>query len=280
MALMDKVEETCARFRAGEAEISRTFYSKPRPLEQHVFALRIQVAREVRNLREISQGELTEMVDRTDHGLPREDLVHELAEHYFEIRHYATLAYLLEGISGERVDWKELNVQRDTAEWTQYGRKERDCRSKWAKISPMLESAGSFNSGGAGSVAFGVIDLKGGDYEELLAEVGKIILHDEMAHGDVLGNRHPLYNLVKTDEDENKAIEVIREYSTIRLHGRNYQYANPVPEERIKAIARGEIEPIDREALKIAYAGAMDEVEWFERYHAASKPLSSATIKR
>jgi len=63
MALMDKIEDTCARFRAGEAEISRTFYSKPRPLEQHVFALRIQVAREVRNLREISQGELTEMVD-------------------------------------------------------------------------------------------------------------------------------------------------------------------------------------------------------------------------
>jgi hypothetical protein len=278
MALMDKIEDTCARFRAGEAEISRTFFSKPRPLDQHVFSLRIQVAREVRNLREISQGELTDVVDRTDHGVLREDLVHDLAEHYFEIRHYATLAYLLEGISGERVDWKELNVQRDTAEWTQYGRKERECRSKWEAVSPLHGSAGSFNSGGAGSVAFGVIGLNGGDYENLLAEVGKIILHDEMAHGDVLGNRHSLYSRVKSEEDEEKALEVIREYSTIRLHGRNYQYGNPVPKERIDAIARGEIDPIDRDALVEAYSGAMDEVVWFERYHAATKPLSSTTI--
>jgi hypothetical protein len=101
-----------------------------------------------------------------------------------------------------------------------------------------------------------------------------------MAHGDVLGNRHPLYDLVKTDEDENKALEVICEYSTIRLHGRNYQYSNSVSKERIEAIARGEIEPIDREALKMAYTGTMEEVEWFERCHAAPKPLSSATIKR
>jgi len=277
---MDRIEDTCARFRAGEAEISRTFYSRPRPLEQHVFALRIQVAREVRNLREISRGELTDMVERTDHGFPREDLVAELAEHYFEIRHYATLAYLLEGISGEQVDWKELNIQRDSAEWSQYGRKERDCRDRWDAVSPLHKAAGSFNSGGAGSVAFGVIDLKGGVYEELLAEVGKIILHDEMAHGEVLGNRHPLYDLVHSKQDEDKALEIIREYSTIRLHGRNYQYGNPVPKERIEAITRGEIEPIDRETLRRAYEGAIGEVEWFERYHAAPKPLTSTTILR
>lgn len=280
MNLMAKIEDTVARFRAGEAEVSRTFFSQPRPLEQHVHALRIQVAREVRNLREISQGELTEVVDRTDHGVPREHLVAELAEHYFEIRHYATLAYLLEGISGERVDWKKLNVERDTAEWSQYGRKERECRDKWDAVSPLHEAAGSFNSGGAGSVAYGVIGLKGGVYEELLAEVGKIILHDEMAHGEVLENRHPLYDLVKTEEDARKALEVIREYSTIRLHGRNYQYGYPLSKERIEAIVRGEIEPLNLETIKNAYAGAVDEVEWFERYHAASKPLSAMTILR
>ncbi len=279
MVLMDRIEDTCGRFRAGEAEVSRTFFSKPRPLELHIFGLRIQVAREVRNLREISQGELTELVDKTDHGVTREKLVHELAEHYYEIRHYATLAYLLEGISGERVDWKELNVQRDSAEWSQYGRRESNCKAKWAAVSPLHESAATFNTGAAGSVAYGIIGLKGGVYEELLSEVGKIILHDEMAHGDVLGNRHSLYNLVKTEEDEEKALEVIREYSTIRLNGRNYQYGNPLSKERIEAIVRGEIDPIDRETLKNAYAGVIDEVEWFERCHAASKPLSSTTIQ-
>lgn len=280
MEWMTRIEETAARFRAGEAEVSRTFFSRPRPLAQHVHALRIQVAREVRNLREISQGELTEMVDRTDHGVPREELVAELAEHYFEIRHYATLAYLLEGITGERVDWKELNVQRDVAEWTEWGRKERECRDKWDAVSPLHAAAGSFNSGGAGSVAYGVVGLKGADYESLLAEVGKIILHDEMAHGSVLGNRHELYDLVKTEKDAEEALKVMREYSTLRLQGRNYQYGYPLSEERIEAIARGDIEPLKREVLQKAYAGAMDEVEWFDRYHAAPKPLSSTTIQR
>ena len=66
MALMTAIEDATARFRAGEAEISRAFFAQPRPLEQHAFMLRIQVAREVRNLIEISRGELTEQVDRVD----------------------------------------------------------------------------------------------------------------------------------------------------------------------------------------------------------------------
>lgn len=278
--LMAKIEDTVARFRAGEAEVSRTFFSKPRPLQQHVNSLRVQVAREVRNLREISDGELTELVERVDHGVTREKIVAELREHYYEIRHYATLAYVLEGITNERSDWKELSAQRETAEWAEWGRRERKCREKWDAISPLHSAAGSFNSGGAGSVAYGIIGLKGGVYENLLAEVAKIILHDEMAHGEVLEHRHPLYDLVKTEEDARTALEVIHEYSTIRLNGRNYQYSYPLSKERIEAIVRGEIEPATLDTLKGAYAGALDEEEWFDRYHAAAKPLSSTTILR
>lgn len=280
MDLMAKIEDTAARFRAGEAEVSRAFFSRPRPLQQHVNSLRVQVAREVRNLREISDGELTEMVERVDHGVAREKIVAELREHYYEIRHYALLAYVLEGITDERLDWKELSAQRETAEWAEWGRRERKCRAKWDAVSPLHSEAGSFNSGGAGSVAYGLIGLKGGVYENLLAEVAKIILHDEMAHGSVLERRHPLYDLVRTEEDARAALEVIREYSTIRLNGRNYQYGYPLSQERIDAIVRGEIEPITLNALKGAYAGAMDEVEWFDRYQAAPKPLSSTTIQR
>ena len=280
MDLMARIEDTAARFRAGEAEVSRAFFSKPRPLEQHVHSLRVQVAREVRNLREISEGELTNMVEQVDRGVTREQIVAELREHYYETRHYALLAAALEGITGGHLDWKELSAQRDTAEWAEWGRRERECRDKWDAVSPLHSAAGSFNSGGAGSVAYGLVGLRGGVYEELLAEVAKIILHDEMAHGSVLERRHPLYDLVKTEEDARAALEVIREYSTIRLNGRNYQYGHPLPKERIEAIARGEVEPIGLDALKEAYAGAIDEEEWFDRYHAAAKPLSSTTILR
>jgi len=56
---MVEIEDVAARFRAGEAEVARTFFSQPRPLAQHLYWLKVQVSRELRNLREISHGGLT-----------------------------------------------------------------------------------------------------------------------------------------------------------------------------------------------------------------------------
>ncbi len=280
MDLMAKIEDMASRFRAGEAEVARTFFSQPRPLDQHLCWLKIQVARELRNLREISHGELTELVDKVDRGVTREQIVAELREHYYETRHYAILANVLEGIGGGHVDWKELDAERGNAEWSVWHRHEQKRRREWDAISPLHSAAGSFNSGGAGSVAYGVVGLRGDVYERLLAEVGKIILHDEMAHGEALEERHPLYKLVKTEEDGCTALEIVREYSTIRLKGRNFQFGHPLSEARIEAIGRGEIEPATVDTLKAAYAGAIDEEEWFDRYRAASKPLRATTIVR
>ncbi|MGH7847749.1 MAG: hypothetical protein ACREQW_21615 [Candidatus Binatia bacterium] len=280
MDLMAGIEDTAARFRAGEAEVARTFFSKPRSLKQHVDWLRLQVARELRNLREISQGELTALVDRVDRGVTREEVVAELREHYYETRHYAMLAYVLEGISEEHIKWKELSVQRETADWSEWLRREQKRRREWNAISPLHAAAGAFNSGGAGSVAYGIVGLRGDTYEQLLAETARIILHDEMAHGEALEGRNPLYKLVKTEQDARTALEIIREYSTIRLNGRNFQFGYPLSEERIEAIVRGDIEPATVDTLKAAYKGAIDEEEWFDCYHAAPKPLKATTILR
>jgi hypothetical protein len=280
MDLMAEIEDAAARFRAGEAEVARTFFSQPRPLAQHLHWLKAQVARELRNLREISHGELTDMVDKVDREVTRETIVAELREHYYETRHYAMLADVLEGIGGGHVDWRDLEAERLKAEWSAWQRQEQKRRREWEAISPLHGAAGSFNSGGAGSVAYGVVGLKGGVYEQLLAETGKIILHDEMAHGEALEERHPLYKLVQSEEDARTALDVVREYSTIRLKGRNFQFGYPLSEERIEAIIRGEIEPATVDTLRAAYAGAIDEDAWFDRYRAAPKPLSAVTIIR
>lgn len=269
---MAQIEDVAARFRAGEAEVARTFFSQPRPLAQHLNWLKVQVSRELRNLREMSHGELTSLVDQVDRGVMREEVVAELREHYYETRHYAMLAYVLEGLGGARVDWKDLDAERVNAEWSVWQREEQKRRRAWEKISPL--------HGAAGSVAYGVVGLKGEIYEQLLAETGKIILHDEMAHGDPLEARHPLYQLVKTEEDARTALEIVREFSTIRLKGRNFQFGHPLSEERIEAIARGEIEPATVEILKSAYAGAIDEDIWFQRFHQAAKPLRASTVIR
>jgi len=278
--LLAEIEYTAALFRAGEAEVARAFFSRARPLAQHLHWLKIQVSRELRNLREISSGELTRQVDQVDRGMMREAIVAELREHYYETRHYAMLAYVLEGIGGGAVDWKSLDGERANAEWSIWQREEQKRRRAWESTSPLHGAAGSFNSGGAGSVAYGMVGLKGGIYEELLAETGKIILHDEMAHGDALEQRHPLYELVRTRDDAEIALNILREFSMIRLKGRNYQFGSPLADERLEAIARGEIEPATTEILKAAYTGAIDEEAWFARFHKAEKPLRAATIVR
>lgn len=277
---MAEIEDVAARFRAGEAEVARVFFSKPRPLEQHLRWLKIQVSRELRNLREISEGELTGQVNQVDRGMSREAIVAELREHYYETRHYAMLAYVLEGLGGGAVDWQNLEAERASAEWSVWQREERTRRRAWEKISPLHGAAGSFNSGGAGSVAYGVVGLKGEIYEQLLAETGKIILHDEMAHGDALEERHPLYNLVRTGEDARTALAIVREFSTVRLKGRNFQFGFPLSDDRVEAIIRGEIEPATLDVLKRAYSGAIDEEVWFQRFHKAPKPLGARTVLR
>ena len=72
---MAEIEDMAARFRAGEAEVARTFFSRPRPLAQHITWLKVQVSRELRNLREISRGELTDLVDKVDRGVTRDEIV-------------------------------------------------------------------------------------------------------------------------------------------------------------------------------------------------------------
>jgi hypothetical protein len=188
------------------------------------------------------------------------------------------LAYVLEGLGGGPVDWRNLETERSNAEWSVWQREERTRRRAWEQISPLHGAAGSFNSGGAGSVAYGVVGLKGDIYEQLLAETGKIILHDEMAHGDALEARHPLYQLVKTADNARVTLEIVREFSTVRLKGRNFQFSHPLSEERIDAIVRGEIEPATLDILQAAYAGCIDEDEWFRRYHRATKPLKANTV--
>lgn len=279
---MVEIEDAVARFRAGEAEVARTFFSAPHPLDQHVKWLKEQVSRELRNLREISAGELAEQVSRVDRGFSREDIVAELREHYYETRHYAMLADVLEGISGEPVDWKALDAERAGSSWsvsTHQNGAEHRRRVEWSALSPLHGAAGSFNSGGAGSVAYGLIGIEGDVYEDLLSETGKMVIHDEMAHGGVAG-RHPLYHLVRSHDDAAIALDIIREYSTIRLHGRNFQFGYPLSEARVAAIIRGEIEPLTIDIMRSCYADAIDEEDWFDRYQAAPRPLPAATILR
>lgn len=271
-----EIEELTGKFRAGEAEVAQRFFSEKRPLEQHLDWLRFQVAREARNLEEIARHERCELVEKVDDTVTRETLVDQLTEDYQEVRHYSMLAYLFEGIGGEKVRWKELRARAQQASWYELSRRE---HQRWAELrargSELQLAAALFTRGGGGALFYGMIALAGGDYEELLAAASRTILRDEIEHGASEG-RDELYRQVRGGEDVAAAKKIIAEMCEIRLRMRNEQYSRVLSESRFEAIKQGAIEPLTTDAMLQACPRASQD--WFELYHEKQKPLSAASI--
>ena len=276
MTPIPEIEEIVGKFRAGEAEVARRFFEEKRPLARHLDWLRFQVAREARNLEEIASHQRCELVEQVDRSVTREALVDQLTEDYQEVRHYGMLAYIYEGISGERVQWRELRETARQASWYAVSHREHD---RWAELraggSELELAAALFTRGGGGSLFYGMIPLRGGDYEEALSRASKIILRDEIEHGASEG-RDDLYRLIRGPADVATAIRIIAEMGAIRLEMRNEQYGRPMPAARLREIREGAIAPVTLEEMLSACP--RDGEDWFEWYHERPKPLAAASV--
>ena len=271
-----ELEELVGKFRAVEAEIARKFFDGKRPLEQHLGWLRFQVAREARNLEEIADHQRCDLVNRVDDSVAREDLVDQLTEDYQEVRHYAMLAYIYEGLSEEKINWRELREKAKVAPWYHLSRRE---HGRWAELresgSKLELAAALFTRGGGGAVFYGLIALKGGDYEFLLSEASKIVLKDELEHGASEG-RDELYKLIQSREDIEISKKIIVEMSRIRLHMRNEQFSGVLPERRIDEISEGLVSSLSIDEMLRVCSKTSDD--WFHLYHEKAKPLSAVSI--
>ncbi len=271
-----ELEALAAKFRAGEAEVASTFFATPRPLKEHAGWLRFQVAREARNLEEIASHQRCELVEQVDKTVSREDLVHMLTEDYQEIRHYAMLAYIYEGLTGERVEWRRLRETAQAAPWYELSRQEHQRWAEYkAKGSQLELAAALFTRGGGGALFYGFIALQGGDYESLLSEASKIVLNDELEHGASEG-RDELFKLIHTAGDVETAKDIIIEMSKIRLAMRNEQFSRPLSETRLAEIVAGEIEPLTVDTMLTACRHRLPD--WFDVFHWKQKPLTNRCV--
>jgi hypothetical protein len=271
-----ELEELVARFRAGEAEIARRMFEAKRPRQQHLGWLRFQIAREARNLEELTGHHVCRLAEAVDETASREQLVDRLTEDYQEVRHYAMLAYLYEGLGGAPVRWRPLRQQVRTAAWYAPSRREHARWDDFRRAGATLELAAAlFTRGGGGAMFYGLTRLGGGDYETLLADAAKIVLRDELEHGASEG-RDALYPLLRSGADVETARRVVTEMSVIRIEMRNAQFGGVLPETRLREIAAGRIEPLWVEEMLRAAAGAAPD--WFGRFHRAPRPLSSTSL--
>jgi len=271
-----ELESVVAKFRAGEAEVAAKFFAGKRPRREHAAWLRFQVAREARNLEEIAGHQRCEFVARVDTTVSREALVDLLMEDYQEIRHYAMLAYIYEGLTGERVEWRRLRETAKAAPWYELSRREHQRWDDFKHSGSRLELAAAlFTRGGGGALFYGFVSLRGGDYEFLLSEASKIILNDELEHGASEG-RDELFKLIRTQADAEVAKKIIIEMSQLRLAMRNEQFSRPLSQTRLNEIARGEIAPLTLDTM----LGACRErlPDWFQVFHQKPKPLANRSV--
>ena len=271
-----ELERLAAKFRAGEAQVAAQFFTQKRPLHEHAAWLRFQVAREARNLEEIASHQRCKLVEQVEGTVTREDLVHLLTEDYQEVRHYAMLAYLYEGLTGEKIRWRELRETAKAAPWYELSRQE---HRRWAEFkekgSELELAAALFTRGGGGALFYGFIGLQGGDYEYLLAEASKIILNDELEHGASEG-RDELFKLIQKPEDVEIAKKIIIEMSQIRLEMRNEQFSRPLSEKRLVEIATGRIKPLTIDEMLRACQTRVPD--WVQIYHRKQMPLSNESV--
>lgn len=271
-----ELEDLVAKFRAGEAEVAAKFFAHKRPRNEHAAWLRFQVAREARNLEEIASHQRCDFVQQVETTASREALVDLLMEDYQEIRHYGMLAYIYEGLTGERVEWRQLRETAKAAPWYALSRKEHE---RWAEFkksdSPLELAAALFTRGGGGALFYGFVSLKGGDYEFLLSEAAKIILNDELEHGASEG-RDELFKLIHKSDDVHVAKKIITEMSQIRLAMRNEQFSRPLSDKRLTEIIGGQIEPLTVPTMLAACQKRLPN--WFDVFHRKPKPLTNQSV--
>ncbi len=96
------------------------------------------------------------------------------------------------------------------------------------------------SEGGGGGAFVAASELSGDEYRERLAAAMKAIVRDELGHGP--GRvRAFVRDWIKDEATLERTEKLLAAYMLQHLRLRNEIWRNPLPEERIAAIGRGEI---------------------------------------
>lgn len=255
-----ELRDLVARYGAGEAEIARAYFSRPRTREQEVTWLTIQAGRELSRVFQLWDavagriGGLGEELDR--HEL--EALLKKLLE---ETRHFNLFADILERLQGEPVRMAELRRydffhpdptaphNSENVRLAEINQEIDKLDEPWAEL---VKDQGLLEGGGCG-LFYAASQISGGELEERVARAMRVVLEDELRHGPL--QLDEVTGRVRTPEE----LEQVKAYTRLRgdqrLRWRNQQFSYPLSEARIREIQAGRIEPLDLSAPAPGPAG-------------------------
>ncbi len=234
-AFIREVEEAFTKYWGGHFEAVSTFFALPRPREQLLAWLDLQLYKEIHVVPGKARA-LIDMYERLDSEIERGDYEAEAYEMADEIQHYRLLADIRELITGDRL---KATAAKATPEQV----KLEAVRRKYEKGSPLVKAVGGFSPGGgvAFSAAGSMID--GGPVQRLLAEAFRVIYRQELAH---YHQRRLVFDRLARAADASQypeALQYARELARQHFILRNESFSYPLSPERIAEIDSGKVTP-------------------------------------
>jgi hypothetical protein len=250
-----------ARFAAGEAEIAASYFRwDKRSREKEIHWLEKQAGRELEStftmMREVMERVGRDLgkqgsfwVDTIPEGLDRHWMEEMLGKIKQELNHGNYCVDILEWLTGERVDIKEV-VRRynrwnpdptlpNNEEWCKLAKVFRDQEQRKERWAWIITSQGLLEGGSCG-LFYAASKLSGDELNQRIARAFQVVLNDERGHGPA--NVLEITKVINNEEELSGAKEMLIRRGTQRLRMRNEQFSHPLTEQRINDIAAGKIE--------------------------------------
>jgi hypothetical protein len=213
----------------GLKELVGLYFSKPRPVEQDLFWLKVTQYKEIKAIPKIL-GLLGDQFPQIDREVDRriyEGLAYELAD---EVKHYRLLADIMEGMTGERVIADKCPTSPEQSNLEELRKTLRDDLN----LAPHLNVAHE-------TVFASVMkNVTGGPLEKKVAGAYKHIYSDELKHYRMGWKELQASNLdseqIERIKQANK--RVARQYLVMR----NELFGQPLSKERLQEIDAGKIQ--------------------------------------
>ncbi|HEY2988871.1 MAG TPA: hypothetical protein VGL11_14155 [Candidatus Binatia bacterium] len=230
------IEDIFTRYWGGHFEVVTTFFSRPRPREQLIAWLDLQLYKEIHVVPGKAQA-LIDMYEKLDSEVERGEYEAEAYELADEVQHYRLLADIRQLVTG-------VKLKATDAKPTQEQLKLEEVRRKYAKSkSALVRGVSGFSPGGGVAFAAAGSMIEGGPIERQLAEAFKIIYRQEHVH---YSQRRPAFDRLARESDRadyREALEFARELARQHFILRNESFAYPLDAGRVKEIDAGKVVP-------------------------------------
>ena len=222
-----------ARLWAGEAEVVRVYFSRPRTLEQDLFWLTAQAVKESYPLRVLPKDVREELLRSggvaTSHGPAIETRILQ------EAKHFKLLADLVCELRGAPIDIGGMKPLPEDAALHKM-------RADFARNGGDLEHAAvGFTEGGGGSMFWELGLLDRDKLERRIGSIFREIYDDELSHGWPHLDAIALH--ARCEADWLRAEEIIGDISRQRIRMRNEMFGSPLSLARVREIEAGTLEP-------------------------------------